>query len=168
MVKRFTARSFDDPHRHGGNDAADQASIKKPQPANTRPVKFSDDSGLLQDPFEIDAAVLRAVVDEAPRQKRVTALQRFSFLTFPVVSAIAVLMWLTTFVFIYDMYSTSFGQASFIDYLSRAPFMDAARQTMGIVFTRNTIGLSLLALLVMFPFIYVWLTWWMLKGGRSL
>ena len=168
MARRFTARSFDDPRRHGGNDATDQAGIKKPQPANTRPVKFSDDSGLLQDPFEIDPAALRAAVDEAPRQKRATALQRFSFLTFPVAIAVAGLMWLTTFVCIYEMYSTSFGQASFVDYLSRAPFIDAARQTLAIVFTRNTIGLSLLALVLVFPFIYVWLTWWMLKGGRSL
>jgi len=171
MAKRFTARSFEDARRHSGSDAAAEPEHRAkttPRAVNDRPVKFSDDSGLLQDPFEIDAAVLRAAVDEAPRQKRLTALQRFSFLTFPLVIAIAVLMWLTTFVFIYDLYSTSFGQASFIDYLSRAPSMDAMRQIAVIVFTRNTIGLSLLGLAVVFPLIYVWLTWWMLKGGRSL
>ncbi|RFC64819.1 type IV secretory system conjugative DNA transfer family protein [Mesorhizobium denitrificans] len=112
--------------------------------------------------------MLRAAVDEVPQPKRLTALRRFSFLTFPVVIAMAVLMWLMTFVFIYDMYSTSFGQASFIDYVRRAPFMDAARQISIVVFTRNTVGLSLLGLAVVFPLIYVWMTWWMLKGGRSL
>ena len=171
MAKRFTARSFEDARRHSGSDAAaepEQWVETRPRAVNDRPVKFSDDSGLLQDPFEIDAAVLRAAVDEAPRPKRLTALQRFSFLTFPVVIAMAVLMWLSTFVFIYELYSTSFGQASFIDYLSRAPFMDATRQIAVVVFTRNTIGLSLLSLAVVFPLIYVWLTWWMLKGGRSL
>lgn len=171
MAKRFTARSFEDARRRLGGDAADDVEHRvktTPQAVNDRPVKFSDDSGLLQNPFEIDAAVLRAAVDEAPRPKRPTALQRFSFLTFPVAIAMAVLMWLTTFVFIYDLYSTSFGRASFIDYLSRAPFMDAVRQTSVVVFTRNTIGLSLLSLAVVFPLIYVWMTWWMLKGGRSL
>lgn len=171
MAKRFTATSFEDARRHSGSDAAAEPEHRvktTPQAVNDRPVKFSDDSGLLQDPFEIDAAVLRAAVDEAPRPRRLTALQRFSFLTFPVVIAMAVLMWLTTFVFIYDLYSTSFGQASFIDYLSRAPLMDAVRQIAVVVFTRNTIGLSLLGLAVVFPLIYVWLTWWMLKGGRSL
>ena len=68
----------------------------------------------------------------------------------------------------YELYSTSFGQPSIIDYLSRAPFIDAVRQTIAIVFTRNTVGLSLLAFLIVFPLIFVWLTWWMLKGGRSL
>ncbi|CAM5288950.1 hypothetical protein ATER59S_00506 [Aquamicrobium terrae] len=171
MAKRFTARSFDDARRRAGDHVPHEAQRQvktTPQAANDRPVKFSDDSGLLQDPFEIDAATLRAAMEEAPRPKRPTALRRLSFLTFPLVIAVAGLMWLTTFVFIYDVYSTSFGQASIIEYLSRAPMLDAARQTMVIVFTRNTIGLSLLALLVAFPFIYVWLTWWMLKGGRSL
>lgn len=171
MAKRFTARSFEDARRHSGSDTAAEPEHRAkttPQAVNDRPVEFSDDSGLLQDPFEIDAALLRAGVDEAPRPKRLTALQRFSFLTFPVVIAMAVLMWLTTFVFIYDLYSTSFGQASFIDYLSRAPFMDVVRQIAVVVFTRNTVGLSLLSLAVIFPLIYVWLTWWMLKGGRSL
>jgi|GEM_PF-774936 len=171
MAKRYTARSFEDARRHSGSDTAAEPEHRAkttPQAVNDRPVKFSDDSGLLQDPFEIDAAVLRAAVGEAPRPKRLTALQRFSFLTFPLVIAMAVLMWLTTFVSIYELYSTSFGQVSFIDYLSRAPFMDAARQTAVIVFTRNTIGLSLLGLAVVFPLIYVWVTWWMLKGGRSL
>ncbi len=138
------------------------------KPANTRPVKFSNDSGLLQDPFEIDPAALRAAVNETPLPRQITALQRFSFLTFPVVIAIAVLMWLATFISIYELYSTSFGQPSIIDYLSRAPFIDAVRQTIAIVFTRNTVGLSLLAFLIVFPLIFVWLTWWMLKGGRSL
>ena len=171
MAKRFTARSFEDARRHSGSDAAaepEQRVETRSEAVNDRPVKFSDDSGLLQDPFEIDAALLRAAADEAPRPKRLTALQRFSFLTFPVVIAMAVLMWLTTFVFIYDLYSTSFGQASFFAYLSRAPFMDAVRQIAVVVFTRNTIGLSLLGLAVVVPLIYVWLTWWMLKGGRSL
>jgi type IV secretory pathway TraG/TraD family ATPase VirD4 len=170
MAKRFTARSFDDARRHAEDQVTHEAQSQlktTPQAANG-PVKFSDDSGLLQDPFEIEAAALRAAMDEAPRQKRPTMLRGLSFLTFPLVIVIAGLMWLVTFVFIYDLYSTSFGQASFIDYLRRAPIMDAARQTMVIVFTRNTIGLTLLALLVAFPFIYVWLTWWMLKGGRSL
>ncbi|WP_245416031.1 type IV secretory system conjugative DNA transfer family protein [Mesorhizobium denitrificans] len=171
MAKRFTARSFEDARRHSGSDAAaepEQWVETTPRAVNDRPVKFSDDSGLLQDPFEIDAAMLRAAVDEVPQPKRLTALRRFSFLTFPVVIAMAVLMWLMTFVFIYDMYSTSFGQASFIDYVRRAPFMDAARQISIVVFTRNTVGLSLLGLAVVFPLIYVWMTWWMLKGGRSL
>jgi len=112
MAKRFTARSFEDARRHSGSDAAaepEQWVETRPRAVNDRPVKFSDDSGLLQDPFEIDAAVLRAAVDEAPRPKRLTALQRFSFLTFPVVIALAVLMWLSTFVFIYELYLTSFG-----------------------------------------------------------
>ncbi|WP_137113874.1 type IV secretory system conjugative DNA transfer family protein [Mesorhizobium sp. GR13] len=171
MAKRFTARSFEDVRRHSVSDtAAEQEHRVKatPRAVNDRPIKFSDDSGLLQDPFEIDAALLRAAVDEVPRPKRLTALQRFSFLTFPVVIAMGVLMWLATFVFIYELYSTSFGQASFFDYLSRAPFMDVVRQIAVVVFTRNTIGLSLLGLAIVFPLIYVWLTWWMLKGGRSL
>jgi hypothetical protein len=80
MVKRFTARSFDDARRHPGNDTAGEPEHRvktKPQVANGGPVKFSDESGLLQDPFEIDAGVLRAAADEVPRQKRTTALQRF-------------------------------------------------------------------------------------------
>lgn len=171
MAKRYTARSFEETRRHSGSDTAAEPEHRAkttPRAVNDRPVKFSDDSGLLQDPFEIDAAMLRAAAGEAPRQKRPTALQRFSFLTFPVVIAIAVLMWLTTFVFIYELYSTSFGQASFFDYLSHAPFMDAVRQIAVVVFTPNTIGLSLLGLAIVFPLIYVWMTWWMLKGGRSL
>ena len=171
MAKRSTVRSFEEAGHSAGNETADDAQMHAStaaKAAKARPVKYSNDSGLLQDPFEIDAAVLRAAVDDIPQSKQPTTLQRFSFLTFPVVIAIAGLMWLATFIFIYDMYSTSFGQPSIIDYLSRAPFIDAVRQTMVIVFTRNTIGLSLLALLIVFPLIYVWLTWWMLKGGRSL
>lgn len=130
MAKRFTARSFDDARRRAGDHVPHEAQRQvktTPQAANDRPVKFSDDSGLLQDPFEIDAATLRAAMEEAPRPKRPTALRRLSFLTFPLVIAVAGLMWLTTFVFIYDVYSTSFGQASIIEYLSRAPMLDAAR-----------------------------------------
>ena len=171
MAKRSTVRFFEEAGHSAGNETADDAQMHAStaaKPAKTRPVKYSNDSGLLRDPFEIDAAILRAAVDNIPQSKQPTTLQRFSFLTFPVVIAIAVLMWLATFISIYDMYSTSFDQPSIIDYLSRAPFIDAARQTMVIVFTRNTIGLSLLALMVVFPFIYVWLTCWMLKGGRSL
>ncbi|MCO5067007.1 MAG: type IV secretory system conjugative DNA transfer family protein [Rhizobiaceae bacterium] len=171
MAKGFTARPIDGGRRDLGDDVTDETErqIKVTrQPANDRPVRYSDDSGLLQDPFAIDEATLRQAAEEPPRQKQLTLLQRFSFLIFPFVIATAVLMWLAMFVFIYELYSTSFGQASFIDYLSRAPFMDGVKQIMVTVFTRNTVGLSLLALVVVFPFIYVWLTWWMLKGGRSL
>jgi type IV secretion system protein VirD4 len=170
MVKGFTARTIDGArsNSNSGQASGPDRKIELNVEAEKGPVKFSEDSGLVQDPFAIDAATLRQAAEEPPRQKSWSPLQRLSFLTFPIVIAIAVLMWLGAFVWIYDMYSTSFGQASLIDYLGRAPFMDAVRQMIATVYTRNTVGLSLLALVVSFPFIYVWVTFWMLKGGRSL
>ncbi|MCX8571137.1 type IV secretory system conjugative DNA transfer family protein [Aminobacter sp. MET-1] len=168
MAKGSTAAINGDRLAASASQENDKRRIEIPQKGDGRPVEFSADSGLKQDPFEIDPAVLRQAAEETPRSQSWSPLQRLSFLTFPLVLTIAALIWLGTFLLIYDMYATSFGQPSFIDYLTIAPYADGLRQVAAVVFTRNTFGLSVLAFVVAFPFIYVWVVWWMLKGGRSL
>lgn len=106
--------------------------------------------------------------DEEIDRPKWTGLQKVSFFTFPVALIAALLLWLAFFTFIYELYVTSFGSPSFIDYLSKAPFLDGVRYTWSIIGIRNTFGLSLLAFVLAAPFLFAWLCLWMLKGGRAL
>ncbi|MFC0808916.1 type IV secretory system conjugative DNA transfer family protein [Ensifer sp. P24N7] len=106
--------------------------------------------------------------DEEIDRPKWTGLQKVSFFTFPVAIVVAVLLWLVFFTLIYDAYITSFGSASYIDYISRAPLLDGLRYTWSIIGVRNTIGLTLLAFVLASPFLFIWLCLWMLKGGRAL
>lgn len=106
-------------------------------------------------------------VEEIDRPKW-TGLQKVSFFTFPVALVAAILLWLAFFTLIYDLYVTSFGSASFFDYISKAPFLDGVRYTWSIIGIRNTFGLSVLAFVLAAPFLFAWLCLWMMKGGRAL
>jgi type IV secretory pathway TraG/TraD family ATPase VirD4 len=106
--------------------------------------------------------------DEEIDRPKWTGLQKVSFFTFPVALVAAILLWLAFFTLIYDLYVTSFGSASFFDYISKAPFLDGVRYTWSIIGIRNTFGLSVLAFVLAAPFLFAWLCLWMMKGGRAL
>ncbi|WP_412065934.1 type IV secretory system conjugative DNA transfer family protein [Rhizobium sp. SYY.PMSO] len=99
---------------------------------------------------------------------RWTGLQRASLFTLPLTLFGVAMIWLAFFTLIYDAYITSFGTASYFDYVARARFVDALRYTWSIIHTRNTVGLSLLAFALSSPFLFFLLSLWMLKGGRAL
>lgn len=109
-----------------------------------------------------------ASTDEAIDRPKWTGLQKVSFFTFPVVLVAAILLWLAFFTLIYDLYVTSFGSASFFDYISKAPIVDGVRYTWSIIGIRNTFGLSVVAFVLAAPFLFAWFCLWMLKGGRAL
>lgn len=104
---------------------------------------------------------------EAERPKW-TRLQEVSAFTFPVAVLGAVLVWLMFFTLIYDAYVTSFGSVSYYDYVGQAPILDGIAYTWSIVRTRNTVGLSILALVLASPLLFFLLSLWMLKAGRAL
>ncbi|ACI59591.1 TRAG family protein (plasmid) [Rhizobium leguminosarum bv. trifolii WSM2304] len=97
-----------------------------------------------------------------------TVLQRASLITLPVALFCAVMLWLIFFTLIYDAYISSFGSASYFDYVEQVRFVDALRYTWSIIHTRNTAGLSLLAFALAAPFLFLLLSLWMLKAGRAL
>ncbi|MBX5204016.1 type IV secretory system conjugative DNA transfer family protein [Rhizobium sp. NZLR1] len=97
-----------------------------------------------------------------------TVLQRASLFTLPVALLCAVMLWLLFFTLIYDAYISSFGSASYFDYVGQVGFVEALRYTWSIIHTRNTAGLSLLAFALAAPFLFLMLSLWMLKGGRAL
>ncbi|OOO27792.1 conjugal transfer protein TraG [Agrobacterium salinitolerans] len=104
---------------------------------------------------------------EAERPKW-TKLQEASAFTFPVAVLGAVAIWLMFFTLIYEGYVTSFGSASYYDYVGQAPVSDGIAYTWSIIRTRNTIGLSILAFVLASPFLFFVLSLWMLKAGRAL
>ncbi len=97
-----------------------------------------------------------------------TGLQRASRFTLPGVLCCAAALWLMLFTLIYDAYISSFGATSYFDYVGQVPFVDAVGYTWSIIHTRNTVGLSLLALALAAPFIFLILCLWMLKAGRAI
>ncbi|MCQ1768126.1 type IV secretory system conjugative DNA transfer family protein [Neorhizobium galegae] len=99
---------------------------------------------------------------------RWTGLQRASLFTLPLVFFSIGMLWLAFFTLIYDAYISSFGSASYFGYVTQVRFVDAIRYTLSIIYTRNTIGLSLLAFALSSPFLFFLLSLWMLKGGRAL
>ncbi|MBY5827767.1 type IV secretory system conjugative DNA transfer family protein [Rhizobium leguminosarum] len=104
---------------------------------------------------------------EAERPKW-TKLQEVSAFTFPVAVFGAVLIWLLFFTLIYDVYVTSFGSTSYYDYIAQARVLDSITYTWSVIRARNTVGLSILALVLASPFLFFLLCLWMLKGGRAL
>ncbi len=104
---------------------------------------------------------------EAERPKW-TKLQEVSAFTFPVAVLGAALIWLLFFTLIYDAYVTSFGSTSYYDYVAQAPGLDSIAYTWSVIRARNTVGLSILALVLASPFLFFLLSLWMLKGGRAL
>lgn len=104
---------------------------------------------------------------EAERPKW-TKLQEVSAFTFPVAVLGAVLIWLLFFTLIYDLYVTSFGSTSYYDYIAQARVPDSITYTLSVIRARNTVGLSILALVLASPFLFFLLCLWMLKGGRAL
>ncbi|TCL65786.1 type IV secretory system conjugative DNA transfer family protein [Rhizobium sp. BK251] len=104
---------------------------------------------------------------EAERPKW-TKLQEVSAFTFPVAVLGAVLIWLLFFTLIYDLYVTSFGSTSYYDYIAQARVLDGIAYTWSVIRARNTVGLSILALVLASPFLFFLLCLWMLKGGRAL
>lgn len=97
-----------------------------------------------------------------------TVVQRASLFTLPIALFCAVMLWLLFFTLIYDAYISSFGSASYFDYVGQVRFVDALRYTWSIIHTRNTVGLSLLAFALAAPFLFLLLCLWMLKAGRAL
>ncbi len=97
-----------------------------------------------------------------------TVLQRASLFTLPVALFCAVMLWLIFFTLIYDAYISSFGSASYFDYVGQVRFVEALSYTWSIIHMRNTIGLSLLAFALSAPFLFLLLSLWMLKAGRAL
>ncbi|MBY5774838.1 type IV secretory system conjugative DNA transfer family protein [Rhizobium leguminosarum] len=104
---------------------------------------------------------------EAERPKW-TKLQEVSAFTFAVAMLGAVAIWLLFFTLIYDAYVTSFGSISYYDYIAQAHVLDSIAYTWSIIRARNTVGLSILALVLASPFLFFLLSLWMLKGGRAL
>ncbi|MGV1794329.1 MULTISPECIES: type IV secretory system conjugative DNA transfer family protein [unclassified Rhizobium] len=104
---------------------------------------------------------------EAERPKW-TKFQEVSAFTFPVAVLGAVLIWLLFFTLIYDLYVTSFGSTSYYDYIAQARVLDSIAYTWSVIRARNTVGLSILALVLASPFLFFLLCLWMLKGGRAL
>ncbi|TNM60317.1 type IV secretory system conjugative DNA transfer family protein [Aliirhizobium smilacinae] len=96
-----------------------------------------------------------------------SGLQNASPLTFPFAIIGAAGLWLFVFAMIYDAYIVSFGQGSYFDYVGVVRFTDAMRYTWSIIHTRNTVGLSVLALALSSPFLFFVLSLWMLKAGRA-
>ncbi len=97
-----------------------------------------------------------------------TDLQKASPVTFPLVLLGAAGLWLLTFMMIYDAYVVSFGTGSYFDYISAVRLTDATHHTWSIIWTRNTVGLSVLAFALSSPFLFFALCLWMLIGGRAL
>ena len=112
--------------------------------------------------------MVSASTDEVTERSKWTRLQQASLLTLPIVLIGAVALWLMFFMFVYDVYVTSFGSTSYFDYVAQVRLGEAVRYTWSIILTRNTVGLSLLAFMLSSPFIFLLLCLWMLKGGRSL
>lgn len=106
--------------------------------------------------------------DAETERPKWTGLQRASFFMLPIALSGAIVLWLAFFTLIYDAYITSFGSASYFDYVSQAPFGEAVRYTWSVIHVRNTAGLSLLAFMLSSPFVFFLLCLWMLKGGRAL
>ncbi|MGR9363598.1 type IV secretory system conjugative DNA transfer family protein (plasmid) [Rhizobium leguminosarum] len=104
---------------------------------------------------------------EAERPKW-TKFQEVSAFTFPVAVLGAALIWLLFFTLIYDAYVTSFGSTSYYDYVAQARILDSIAYTGSVIRARNTVGLSILALVLASPFLFFLLSLWMLKGGRAL
>ncbi len=104
---------------------------------------------------------------EAERPKW-TKLQEASAYTFPAAVLGAVAIWLMFFTLIYEGYVTSFGSASYYEYVGQVPILDGIAYTWSIIRTRNTIGLSILAFVLASPFLFFLLSLWMLKAGRAL
>jgi type IV secretory pathway TraG/TraD family ATPase VirD4 len=97
-----------------------------------------------------------------------TGLQKLSFLTLPVALLGTACIWLAFFTLIYDAYVVSFGSTSYFDYIGQVRITEAARYTWSIIYTRNTVGLSLLAFVFASPFLFFLICLWMLKAGRAL
>lgn len=97
-----------------------------------------------------------------------SGLQKASSLTLPFAILGAMGLWLFVFATIYDAYIVSFGQGSYFDYVGAVRLSDAMHYTWSIIYTRNTVGLSVLALALSSPFLFFVLSLWMLKGGRAL
>lgn len=109
-----------------------------------------------------------AYTDGESDRPKWTGLQRLSFFTLPVALLAAAAIWLAFFTLIYDAYLTSFGSASYFDYVGQVSFVEAARYTSSIIHSRNTVGLSLLAFALASPFVFFLMCLWMLKAGRAL
>lgn len=99
---------------------------------------------------------------------RWTGLRKLSFFTLPAALMMAASVWLALFTLIYDAYLTSFGSPSYFDYVGQARVLDSIHYTWSVICIRNTIGLSILALVLAAPFVFFVLALWMLKGGRAL
>ncbi len=97
-----------------------------------------------------------------------TGLRKASPITLPFALLGAIGLWFLIFATIYDAYIVSFGKGSYFDYVGQARLMDAVRYTWSVIHTRNTVGLSVLALVLSSPFLFFLLSLWMLKGGRAL
>ena len=94
-------------------------------------------------------------------------IRRHSWLTFPLALLTAFAVWLFFFLFLYDMYVTSFGTASYFDYAVAAPFADVVTSTWGLIGRRDMAGIFILALALAAPLMFAVLVLWMLKGGRA-
>lgn len=94
-------------------------------------------------------------------------IRRQSWLTFPFALLSAFAVWLFFFVFLYDMYVTSFGTAFYFDYAVAAPFADVMKSTWGLIGRRDTAGICILASVLAAPLMFTLLVLWMLKGGRA-
>ena len=106
-------------------------------------------------------------MDAETERPKWTRLQGVSFFTFPIALVGAVMVWLAFFALIYDAYVVSFGSTSYFDYVAQAGITEGVSYTWSIIRTRNTVGLSLLALVLALPFLFFLLCLWMLKGGRA-
>ncbi|WP_170117126.1 type IV secretory system conjugative DNA transfer family protein [Phyllobacterium sophorae] len=94
-------------------------------------------------------------------------IRRQSWLTFPFALLTAFAVWLVLFLFLYDIYVTSFGTGSYFDYALVAPFADVVKSTWGLIGRRDTAGIFILALVLAAPLMFTVLVLWMLKGGRA-
>lgn len=106
-------------------------------------------------------------MDAETERPKWTRLQGVSFFTFPIALVGAVMVWLVFFTLVYDAYVTSFGSNSYFDYVAQAGFPEGVSYTWSIIRVRNTVGISLVALVLASPFLFFLLCLWMLKGGRA-
>jgi type IV secretion system protein VirD4 len=101
---------------------------------------------------------------ERPKWSR---LQKASLVTLPFAILGVAGLWFFTFATIYDAYIVSFGHGSYFEYVSAVGLADAVDYTWSIIHTRNTVGLSILAFVLVSPLLFFALSLWMLKGGRA-
>ncbi|ATU94065.1 type IV secretory system conjugative DNA transfer family protein [Phyllobacterium zundukense] len=94
-------------------------------------------------------------------------IRRQSYLTFPLALLTVFAVWLFFFLFLYDIYVTSFGTVSYFDYALAAPFAEAVTSTWRLIGRRDTAGIFILALALAAPLMFAVLVLWMLKGGRA-